>query len=178
MFERSAAIDNANRLVGRFLQHFAALERAIDEALTALLSLDLGVAEVVLANMAFYNKVATLFAGEKQLAAAPDDLRREKLRSTRNRILQLNDERNIAAHSSFDAALNGTAVQFRRVVAKKELTITDTVWTEADVEAKCAEAALLAESVNTLVSEMKPFQPFADVSDPRNLALAFAIGVI
>ncbi len=178
MIERSTDTDAANRLVGRFLQHFALVESALDDALSSLLGLKPEVSAVVMSNMTIYSKIDTFFASEKQLAAMPDGARKAKLRSAKGRISGLNDDRNIAAHCTFDGFGGGEFVRFHRVKAKGELKISDIDWSEADVEKKCCEATQLVKDIQDLISEMKPFEAFADGSDPRNIPFLHWLGIV
>lgn len=175
MIEDSDSTDTADKLVGRFLRNFATLERAIDEALVKLLKLEPQAGEIVLANMPFQKKVETLFASEKEFAAAPGKVREKTVADTRVQILTLNDQRNIAAHCSFDGTDDGRAVQFRQVVAKRDgLKISDVVWTVDDVERSCARVADLVRDVKELVETMKPYEPsleFYDLRDSDNATL-------
>lgn len=179
MIERSAATDNANRLVGRFLQHFAQMELALDQALSKLLKLPPLADEVVLANMDFLKKFNTLFASEAVLASRPHAERASKLRSVKKRMEQLNRDRVVAAHCCFSAVGDGTSLTFRRIQARDgKLTVSSIDWTENDVENKCSEASQLIRDISDLVSEMQPYELSADFSDPRNIVLLYGAGII
>ncbi len=163
-------LDEAFRLVGKFLYHFANLEHAIDNAVGKLLGLEEGVVSIVAANVPAAKKVDLLFSAENFLGAKPDKGRQTLISKTKNEIMKLNEKRVIAAHSQFDSA-GGGGVQFRRVVAKKELKVTTEHWSVADVEGLCQSCIAQSEAVTKLADEMEPYKPSLDFSDPRNSGL-------
>ncbi|MEO9297057.1 hypothetical protein [Devosia alba] len=167
LIPRTSETDKANRLVGRFLQHFALVEEAIDSGLTKLLGLDSGVSDIVAANVPLAKKIDILFSAENLLAEMPDSERGSLLKKTRSQVLSLNNNRIIAAHCRFDAIEEG-AIVFRRVVAKGKLKIESVEWDEGDVERFCTDATVAAAAISTIVSELIPYQPRLDFSDPRN----------
>ncbi len=161
--------DEACRLVGKFLYHFANLEHAIDNAVGKLLGLEGGVVSIVAANVPAAKKVDLLFSAENFLGAKPDQERQALISSTKNEIMKLNDKRIIAAHSQFDAV--GGEVHFRRVVAKKELKVTTEQWSVAYVDALCTSCVAQGQAVTRLADEMEQYLPSMDFSDPRNSGL-------
>ncbi len=167
MIDRTAATDNANRLVGRFLQHFGLLEAAVDDAIRRLTGLQWSVAAALAANMPFVKKVEFTFLAEAQLSEKPDVDRARMLKATKSSALWLNDRRVIAAHCSFDANDDGS-ITFHRTIAKESLKVSDIIWSEAEVEQACAKALETVASIAKLVEEMMPFREKLDFSDQRN----------
>ncbi|MBY5662604.1 hypothetical protein [Rhizobium leguminosarum] len=171
MIERTEATDTANRLVGRFLQHFSLVEAALDKAITTLTGLNWSVAAALTANTPFVKKVDFLFLTEAEVSEKADHERKRFLRDTRSAILRINDNRVIAAHCGFDHNQVGSII-FRRVTANQTLKISDVIWTEANVEEMCAIACELVKTIETIVDQMVPFKHKLDFSDSRNSGYA------
>ncbi|MGO6818074.1 hypothetical protein ACCS67_24700 [Rhizobium brockwellii] len=167
MIERTGATDTANRLVGRFLQHFSLVEAALDKAIATLTGLNWTIAAALTANTPFVKKVDFLFLAEGVVSEKADDARKRLLRDTKSAILKLNDNRVIAAHCRFDHDDNGSII-FRRVTATQTLKISDVTWTEAIVEGMCIRACELARAIEGIVDQIIPFKHRLDFSDSRN----------
>jgi hypothetical protein len=165
----------AQRLVGQFLQHFALLEQALDAGIGKLLGLEGGKNEIVCSSIPFAKKLGVFFSSEGLLAAIPDAQRKNQLKETRSKIMALNQTRIMFAHNPFSANTDG-GVSFRRVVADTKLQVSNVVLSSTDVLRLCEEAKRLVLQLGDLVSEMKPYLPSLDFSDPRNsgyIALLF-----
>jgi hypothetical protein len=172
--ERNEPLDEACRLVGRFLKHYAIMERALDLAIGKLLGLQGSTIDIIGANITVAKKVEVLFSAEKFLAAIPEKGRERFLEKTRGRILALNDDRVIVAHSPFDPGPNG-GVSFRKVVTRDELKFRDVPYSLQKIECKCKLAVGLATDLDRVAAEMKSYEPSFDFSDARNSASYFAL---
>lgn len=164
--EHLTQLDNAFRLVGRFLYEFALLEDAIDAGLAKILDLKGAAAKIATANMDFSRKVRTLRSAEVAKAAKPNAERKKFVDDTFSRIMEANNWRIIVAHSTFRESKSG--VKFVRVVADKKLKVTDEIWTERQFADRYALMEVTAASVTRMVEEMVPFRHSLDFSDPRN----------
>ena len=171
--EQSKALDEACRLVGRFLRYYAIMEHELDLAMGKLLGLEEGIIDIIGANIPLFKKVDVLFSAEKFLAAVPEQDREKFLKKTKSGISKLNRTRIIFAHCPFDAGANG-GVSFRRVTAGGELKVVMPDYSPPQIESECEMALSLAEDLRRVVAEMKPYAPSLDFSDTRNsLYIAF-----
>lgn len=157
----------AHRLVGAFLQSFALVEQALDAGIGKLLSLERGKNAIICSSIPFAKKLGVFFSAEGLLAAIPSKEREKKLRKTRAAIHDLNQKRIMFVHSTFLYHVSG-GVSFRRVVADGKLKVDIVNLNKEDIEVLCEEAGRLVSEIDSLVSEMKPYVPSLDFSDPRN----------
>lgn len=171
MIERGHAVDNANRLVGRFLQHFGLLEASVDEAISKITGLNWSVSAALCSYTPFAKKVEFVFLAEEQLGEKPDAERKKLIGATKSSIHKLNEKRVVVAHSTFVATDDGD-IRFKRIVANGSLKVHDIVWTEADVEELCRAAVTAAGNLTKLAEEMVPFRHKLDFSDARNSGYA------
>jgi hypothetical protein len=166
--ERNGPLDEACRLVGMFLKHYAIMEQALDLAIGKLLGLQGATIDIISASIPVAKKVDVLLSAEKFLAAIPEKGRENFLEKTRKDILKLNNDRVIIAHCPFEPGPDG-GVSFRRVVVTSgQLKITNVTSSLEEVESKCELAVELADALNGVVAEMKPYEPSLDFSDSRN----------
>ena len=186
--EQNQALDEACRLVGRFLMHFAIMEQALDSAIGKLLGLHDPAIDIVSANIQFSKKIDVLFASEKFLAAIPAKERKTFLKDTGSGIMELNNNQSMkkqkpiinrvmAAHCPFEPSADG-GVSFRRVVTSSgELDVRDFTYSLQEIERACERAVELAKDLNRVVAEMKPYEPRLDFSDPRNSGYLAILGL-
>lgn len=140
MSRNEEALDEACRKVGRFLHDFALLEREVDAALAHMLRLKEGAADVVAAAVDFAKKVVILRIVALEAAVADPGLWGQ-LDVMLKKIMSVNEDRVVVAHSRFGPAANG-AVQFRRSSATgKALKALDPLWS-ADKFEQSAKAML------------------------------------
>ncbi len=156
----------AQTLVGKYLQAFASLEQALDAGIGKLLGLEGPKNDIVCSSVPFAKKLGVFFSAEGLLAAKPDRDRKTLLKETRSAILRLNQQRVMFAHNAF--ITNGDGVTFRRVVADQKLEVSTVMLSTLQVNELCCEALNLAQQVDRLVTEMEPYVPALDFSDPRN----------
>lgn len=157
----------AHRLVGQFLQNFALLEQALDTGIGKLLGLDGGKSDIVCSSIPLAKKLGVFFSAEGLLGALPDAQRKRRLKDTRSDILTLNQQRVMFAHNPFSASAGG-GISFRRVVADTKLQVSTIILSAEEVERLCNDAKRLVSQLDELVSEMEPYVPSLDFSDPRN----------
>src|SRR5262249_2046841 len=107
-------LDQACSLVGRFFYSFARVEQKIDQAVIKLSDLVEKVAPIV-AGLDFGRKVDLVRSSAKaQLTETKDQQFAIK---TCNKVHELNMDRRMIAHSSFEPTPEGN-VQFRKIVTK------------------------------------------------------------
>ena len=159
--------DEACRLVGRYLHTFAQVETALDDGVARLLGAD-GRGRVVLVGvLPLAQKMNVLFATEREEASRPDNNRTKLLRETNKLLRQLNDDRILAAHSSFEAIEGG--LRFQRLKVSDGKVIRRSVeWTSEFVDDRCLQAQRAIELIKEVVDGFQPFVPSLDFSDPRN----------
>lgn len=88
----------------------------------------------------------------------------------------MNTDRVIVAHCPFEPDQGG-GVPFRRVlVTSGKLKINSVIRSAEEIASLCKLAVEIAEALDRVVAEMKPYEPNLDFSDPRNsmyIALLF-----
>ncbi|MEZ5655546.1 MAG: hypothetical protein R3E04_06640 [Sphingobium sp.] len=157
----------AQRYVGKFLQHFAETEQALNSGIGKLLGLAGGKVDIVCSSIPFAKKVNVFFSAEGLVASLPDSERRKRLKEIRSKIMSLNETRVIFAHCPFSSTEKG--VTFRRAVVREvKLSVTDIRKSWNEIEQLCYQADKLVRDLQELVSGMKPYKPSLDFSDPRN----------
>lgn len=152
------------------MYHFALLEREMDEGIGKLLTLEVGVIDIVTANMDFSRKLKVLFSAEFAKAELPDAPRKKMLEDTWSAITSLNDDRIMVAHYPFSPGKQ-SGVVFRKAVATKKLTVENIEWSDAKFKTKFAKATEARETLHQIIEEMVPYKPKLDSSDPRNSML-------
>jgi len=165
--------NEAFRLIGEFLYHFALLEREMDVGIGKVLSLDVKAADVVTASMDFSRKLKVLYSGENAAAAKPDRDREKQQEKLWGQIMGLNNDRVLVAHSGFEPH-ETSGVVFRYAKTDKTLKIEDIVWSAADFANRVERAKRYKYNLHQLIDEMKPYEPSADFSDFRNSGLIAA----
>lgn len=159
------------RLVGKFLQRFARLERELDKGIGKLLGINDRRIDIVCANLTFAKKIDLLFSAENYVAEIPKPHRSILLKKTRNEILKINDHRVVFAHNEFFKDDHGN-LAFSQNLARKELKNSIHRYSDHDISELCEKIENLRKSIIALIENMQPFQPGLDYSDPRNSSLA------
>lgn len=147
-------LDRACSLVGRFLWHFGRLEEKVDQAIIKLLDLNETVAPVVTGGMDFARKLNLAVAAARKQAGNEED--EQFAADTWGRIMDINNDRTIVAHSSF-APASGGGVQFRRKVTKAgDVRVDDPLWTEIYFFERFARMTALEARLDKLIGFIKP----------------------
>ena len=161
--------DDACSLVGRFMYHFAQIEAQLDRAIAKLFELNNDNALAITANIDFYRKLHVVKTITLRQMAAKNQtkLNTKSVERVFNRVGKVNSDRQIIAHSTFDAA-GSDGVVFRRVVVKGTIDKSAPVWTRAMFADKFARMEELQEGLARIVRDVAPYAPSLDFSDPRN----------
>jgi hypothetical protein len=165
MADTTTPIDRADLLVGRFFRLLGAIETELNDAIRKLFELPPNSAETVCANIDFFKKMNVVRSAlyDQDVEGKHSD----KIKELFNRIAVMNDRRQIAAHSSFDA--NGSdGVVFSRITARNGLERTTPTWTEEYCSQMFAEMEDLRKDLHSLAQTIAPYHPSLDFSDARN----------
>src|SRR5258708_21171724 len=108
-------LEAACALVGRFQYHFGRVEQKIDQAVIKLLDLDEKAGPIVTGSVDFAKKVNFVRTSAYEQAGNEND--KQFAEKTCTDVFDINNVRQIAIHSSFEPAQDGS-VQFRRTVAR------------------------------------------------------------
>jgi hypothetical protein len=148
----------ACELVGRFLYHFAAVERRIDAAVAKLFELTDDAADTLTANIDFNRKINLI---ETMVNLQAPDKAPEWQKNATNLLKAIkgkNDPyRQIVAHSSFEPAENNS-VRFKRTVAKGKLQRNEPVWTKTMFDNHFADMDKYALQLDDLIADLQPFR--------------------
>jgi hypothetical protein len=146
----------ACELVGRFLYHFAGVERRIDAAIAKLFELTEEATDILTANIDFNRKLNLIETIVDEQASEKPKKWRADATDLLNAIRRINNPpRQIVAHSSFEPAENGS-VRFKRTEAKGKLKRVEPVWTKEMFEKYFADMKNYAVELDQLVAELKP----------------------
>lgn len=144
------------RLVGEFMFHFAMLENELDGLLQRMMGLETISAAILTANIDMSKKVNLAITGIPfQYLAGIDTKKRVK---DLKKLLKINDDRNLVAHSFFGPPTSGDGVQFNRTTARINLKMDPIIWSEAEFEAKFRMMREARELVAALTKEVTPVQ--------------------
>jgi hypothetical protein len=154
--------------VGRFNYYFGRLEERLNAAITKLFKLDEVSADILTANIDFAKKVNIV----RSAAAAQNASRAEKwltkeINEAFSGVLGKNMDRQIVAHSTFEAHSSG-GVAFERLVAREKLVRNQIVWTEQQFEQHFERMQSLERKLESVLRHIEPYRPKLDFSDPRN----------
>jgi hypothetical protein len=148
----------ACELVGRFLFHFAGVERRIDAAIAKLFELTDEAADILTANIDFNRKLNLIETIVDQQASGKPKKWRSDATLLLNTIKQINNPpRQIIAHSSFEPAENGS-VRFKRTEAKGKLKRDELVWTKEKFEQYFRDMDRHATKLDHLVADLNPIR--------------------
>jgi hypothetical protein len=144
----------ACRLVGLFQYHFALIEKKIDQGVIKLLDLDARAGLIVTGSVDFAKKVNFVRTVASQQAR--NEKHRKLGEDTCKGVFDINDDRQIVIHSSFEPAPNG-GVQFKRTVAKQgRVRAYDEVWREKKFDDQYTKMKKLADDLDKLIAVIKP----------------------
>jgi hypothetical protein len=150
-------LDQACCLVGRFFYYFARVEQKIDQAVIKLSDLDEKVAPVV-ASLDSGRKVELVRGSARaQLTEAKD---RQFATDTCNKVHELNMDRRMIAHSSFEPAAGGS-IQFSRIITRegKIINIAEP-WSATNFSERFRDMEALIRELDRLILLIKPLPPF------------------
>jgi hypothetical protein len=159
------SLDRADLLVGRFFRLLGAIEMELNDAIRKLFELPPNSAETVCANIDFFKKMNIVRSALHDQDV--EDKHKDEIKKLFGRIAATNDQRQIAAHSSFDANGNDGVV-FNRITAKAGLERTSPTWTEKYCSEMFAEMEELRKELHVVAQTIAPYHPSFDFSDPRN----------
>jgi hypothetical protein len=172
MFDNQSApvndpLGTACELVGRFLYHFAGVERRIDAAIAKLFELTDEAAAILTANIDFNRKLNLIETIVDEQASEKPKKWRSDATVLLNAIRRVNSPpRQIVAHSSFEPAENGS-VRFTRTEAKGKLKRGEPIWTKETFEKYFGDMDRHAVKLDHLVADLKP------VRSPTYFVLGF-----
>jgi hypothetical protein len=151
-------LGKACELVGRFLFHFAGVERRIDAAVAKLFELTDDAADTLTANIDFSRKVNLIKTMVDLQASDKAPAWRTNGSDLLKAIRGINDpHRQTIAHSSFEPAENNS-VRFKRTLAKGKLQRDEPVWTKAAFEKHFADMDKYAAQLDRLIADLKPLR--------------------
>jgi hypothetical protein len=148
----------ACELVGRFLYHFAGVEQRLDAAIAKLFELTDDAADILTANIDFSRKINLIETIVRVQALDKTVKWQSDATDLTNAIKGINSpHRQIAAHSSFEPAENGS-VRFKRTKAKGKLQREEPVWTKAMFNGHFSEMDKCAAKLDKLIADLRPIQ--------------------
>lgn len=139
-------------LAGHYLNSFASMESALNDALGAALRLDTLQRVIICKNIQLRDKtkiVRTLI----ELAFIPPDKKKayDKLILS---IGTMSNDRNMVAHDLFGPDEDGGGIEFLVTKANGKLAFPDVKWTVDDTEAKSDELLLVAAELRELKKDL------------------------
>lgn len=153
----------AFRLIGEFMYHWAALERALNSGVAQLLQIDSALDQAILTtNMSVREKLNVLRT-RLILSHTKDGPEWKRLNKLIDRIGDRNDDRNIVAHTSF--APHPKGVLFYQIKAKGQFSIPDLVWSESEFDVRMEKMSALKEQLSEAVATARRRR---DAKRPRN----------
>jgi 3-methyladenine DNA glycosylase/8-oxoguanine DNA glycosylase len=151
--EEADPLARACELVGRFVYYFSRVEQQLDAAITKLFKLDPAYAPIVTANLDFYKKLQVVQCAVDLQTKAGMQITNAK--RTLNRVAEVNNDRQVVAHSPFDAG-DPDGVQFKRTVAKGQLKIEACHWTEKEFEQRFKKLKRLEANLEQIIKKLEP----------------------
>src|SRR3974390_657594 len=143
---------------------------AIDAAVAKLFALEDFTAAIITANIAFARKInGVTSAVHQQNERSDEKWLTDEIKTTFSAVMEMNNERNIVAHSPFESHTGG-GVEFDRTVAKARLKMEAIIWTETDFAARFEKMRRLEISLENVLRHIQPHSVSQDFSDPRNSA--------
>jgi hypothetical protein len=166
--DQSDLLAGACELVGRFNYHFGHLEEKLNAAIAKLFKLDDASASILTANIDFVRKVYIVRSAVIAQNASPKEkwLTKE-IHAAFSAVLDVNNDRQIVAHASFEPNGNDEVV-FKRIVARKKLVPNQIVWTKEKFEQRFDQMRRLDRELEKILRHIQPYVPKLDFSDPRN----------
>jgi hypothetical protein len=152
MAETAEPLTRACELVGRFFYHFGRVELQLDEAITKLFNLDPAYAPIVTANFDFYKKLNVVRCAAALQAKAGMQI--INVKRTLGGIEQMNNDRQVLAHSSFQEAEG--EVRFKRTTAKGKLKAEEALWTVTDFAGRFRKLQRLEAELKQIVGGLEP----------------------
>src|SRR4051812_28705347 len=152
--------DEALRQVGRFLYHFALLEKTVNALIGKALDLNEDQTSMVAWAIQTRRKIDLLEAAINDQKAR-DKAWKERACSTLKKVHDLSDDRNMVAHSLFESHQFG-GVSFERVTIggpkgqPKRLQRKPQRWTAKQLDAKCERMNRTRAQLERIRSELRP----------------------
>lgn len=166
--EKPDPLTRACELVGRFNYHFGRLEERLNAAIAKLFRLDEVSADILTANIDFVRKVNIVRSAVVAQNASPaEKWLTKEIDEAFSGVLGINTDRQIVAHSSFEAHNTGGVV-FDRLVARDKLVRNQIVWTEQQFAQRFERMRTLERELESVLRHIEPYVPKLDFSDPRN----------
>lgn len=157
-------LDEACKLVGRFLYHFAEMEAALDGAIGKVLAIEGVTWTVVVAGLDVAKKIAIVQSAIVEQYAKGDET--NAAMSTLNSVFALNQDRVLVAHGPFD--VTGDAVKLVKLKLEKGIKNQSQTWSEEQFRARFERMTTISKELAAITERLKPFVPSLDFSDKRN----------
>lgn len=158
----------ANELVGQYMNTWAIVEIGLGNVISAAFHLDGLYGSVFAANTTVRDKIAIARTGIT-LCFLPRDWK-AMADHVLLRVADASTDRNMIAHTLFDAADDGTGVVFLRRIAKSEFRFEDTLWSEAKFDETFAWLLTLRRHLNDIELDLRdiPMELIRSVLDGEN----------
>lgn len=135
----------------------------MNRGVAKVLSLNDGAKDIVCANLDFMKKLNII----RSAVALQFEDKDKKLAATLSKVVEINNYRQTVIHSTFEASSN-EGVRFSRVIAKTNLERQTEGWNETQFKQRFKTMGKLKDDLDRLVTNLEPYVPKLDFSDPRN----------
>lgn len=152
-----AEYDEACRLVGRFMNHWALLESGLNTAITKLLGMKVLEGTIVANNMQCRSKIHIIKTMINLIGARSQWL--PGAIKNIDAIANMSDKRNTVVHVPFAPHSKG-GVEFLPIKAKGKLTFPDMIWKKTDFNEHCNRIAELSNELDETVRQLSVTRSF------------------
>lgn len=148
------AHDQACAAIGKFINVWSHLEADIAWGIHRIYKMEFASGAIITGNLGLAPKIAVLRSAlsYRSQGKMTDEWRREADKVL-EAISNLVSDRNIAAHSYFEATEEGD-VRFVRLHVKKGFEEKELVWSKKSITDRCVMLLDLSDDINQLVSEL------------------------
>lgn len=148
----SPAYNEACRLVGRFIYHWALLESTLNSGVRKVLGLGVLEGAIVANNMQCRAKIHIIKTYVNLVGDGAEAWRKVAVKNL-EAIASMSDKRNVVAHVPFGPHKGG-GVDFITIKAKGKLAFPDMVWSKADFNRECHLMSDLAEALDQTIDKL------------------------
>src|SRR5262249_34280352 len=133
------------------------VEQKVDQAVIKLLDLDENAASIVTGSVDFAKKLN--FVRTYVFAQAGNDSDRDFAEKTCKEVFNVNNDRHLMIHSSFEPTFSG-CVQFKRTVASDgRVRFYDQTWGDAQFSQRYEKMRTLEADLDRLINLLTPGEP-------------------
>ena len=149
--------------IGLFMQSFALMESSLDAAMASALNLDDLQKQILSTNIDFAKKVRIVNVA-LTVSYVSDKMTRHYTRHLK-KILELNTDRVMVAHTPFGEGQDSCSIQFLRTTAVDDLSLEPITWSGRDLETKLRTMERIRGKLKDLEHEFKKAEIVKEVAE-------------